>query len=386
MGEKRHYYYFDYLRFFAMICVVFMHCAVAALRVNTAYIGGNWHLTNAMTSLAFSAVPLFFMMSGYLLFSSSKTSEISYLFKKRIPKLLIPLVSYSALAAVHLIRVQDTLTFSEFADMFAMAGSKPLIVHFWFMYTLTGMYLISPILYGGIHNASSSVKKYLLGLVATILLTTTAYTVLPADIKGYVPYKIPSEMAFFSGHIVSFVLGWLLGQTKRKIPNLLLVAVSVLDLLFIIFMTHKVTIKNATYTQIYQSQSMGFEILLASCIFLLAKQNLNRSIKFVSRFISPITALSFPVYLLHGVVLGVMNFDMNGTLYPITAFGTVKLTAFIVVLCYFLIKTVATIKPLCFVFTGMSYKTACDSCNWIFTSRKIKKLFKKTDKQGKATE
>ncbi|MBE6913132.1 MAG: acyltransferase [Ruminococcaceae bacterium] len=365
---------------------VFMHCAVSALRVNTAYIGGNWHLANAMTSLAFSAVPLFFMMSGYLLFSSSKTSEISYLFKKRIPKLLIPLVAYSALAALHLVRTQGDITFSAFSDMFAMAGSKPLITHFWFMYTLTGMYLISPVLCGGLQNLSSSGKKYLLGLVAIILLMTTLYAILPADEKIYVPYKIPSEMAFFSGHMVSFVLGWLLGQTKRKIPNLLLVVVAILDLLFIIFMTHKVTVENATYTQIYQSQSMGFEILLASCIFLLAKQNLNRPIKFVSRFITPITALSFPIYLLHGVVLAFLNFEMNGTLYPITALGTVKLTLFIVILCYLIIKTVATIKPLCFVFTGMSYKAACNSCNWVFTVRKIKNLFKKTDKQGKIAE
>ncbi len=383
MSEKKHYYYFDYLRFFAMLCVVFMHCAVSALRVNTSYIGGNWHFTNAITSLAFSAVPLFFMMSGYLLFSSKKTDDISYLFKKRIPKLLIPLIVYSALATVHLLRVEDNLNFSSFFDMFATAGSKPLMVHFWFMYTLIGMYLISPIMYGGINSLSSSGKKYLAILIAVILAATTAYVALPEALRIYIPYKIPSEMSFFGGHIISFILGALLGGMKRKIPNLLLVLVAIGDLVLIIFMTYRTTVTNGVYTQTYQSQSLGFEILLAACMFLLAKQNLNRPMKVVSRLIMPVTALSFPVYLLHNVVLGVANFEMQGTLYPITAFGTVKLAILVTVLCYLVLKTVATVKPLCFIFTGMSYKSACESCNWIFTAKKIKALAKKVKKASK---
>ena len=36
-------------------------------------------------------------------------------------------------------------------------------------------------------------------------------------------------------------------------------------------------------------------------------------------------------------------------------------------------KTVATIKPLCYLLTGISYKTACETCNWIYTYNKIKK-------------
>lgn len=386
MSEKKHYYYFDYLRFFAMLCVVFMHCAVSALRVNTSYIGGNWHLINIMTSLAFSAVPLFFMMSGYLLFSSNKTPDIGYLFKKRLPKLIVPLIAYSALATVHLLRVENNLSFSSFFDLFANAGSRPLMVHFWFMYTLIGMYLISPLFCVGLNSLSASGKKYLLGLMAAILLMTTAYAALPGNLRMYTPYKIASELSFFGGHIISFILGWFLGKMKRKIPNLLLIAIAILDLLFIIFMTHQATVKNATYTQAFQSQSLGFEILLAACIFLIAKQNFNLPVKFVSKAIAPVTALSFPIYLLHNIVLAYANFELQGTLYPITAFGTIKLTLMVTVFCYLLLKTVATIKPLCFVFTGMSYKSACETCNWIYTIKKIKRLLCVRDKTEKSAE
>ena len=64
--------YFDGLRIFAALCVIFMHTAAGPLRagVNT-----DWHLLNVCTSLAFTAVPLFFMMSGYLLMTSRKTDR-----------------------------------------------------------------------------------------------------------------------------------------------------------------------------------------------------------------------------------------------------------------------------------------------------------------------
>ena len=61
-SERTHIYYFDYLRLLASVCVVYMHIAATPLRnaINT-----HWHLINLCTSLGFTAVPLFFMMSGY---------------------------------------------------------------------------------------------------------------------------------------------------------------------------------------------------------------------------------------------------------------------------------------------------------------------------------
>ena len=48
-----------------MGCVVFMHAASASLRMYL--LSDNWMALSAVTSLAFCAVPLFFMISGALL-------------------------------------------------------------------------------------------------------------------------------------------------------------------------------------------------------------------------------------------------------------------------------------------------------------------------------
>lgn len=92
MNERPHVDYFDGLRIFAALCVIFMHTAAGPLRagVNT-----DWHLLNVCTSLAFTAVPLFFMMSGYLLMTSRKTADISVLLRHRLPRLVVPLAGWT---------------------------------------------------------------------------------------------------------------------------------------------------------------------------------------------------------------------------------------------------------------------------------------------------
>ena len=42
--QRKHIWYFDYLRVFAMLCVIFMHVGAGAMRELN---GLNWHLPNA---------------------------------------------------------------------------------------------------------------------------------------------------------------------------------------------------------------------------------------------------------------------------------------------------------------------------------------------------
>ena len=143
--SKKHYYYIDYMRVFAMCCVVFMHAASSSLRM---YLGSaNWMVLNVVTSLAFCSVPLFFMISGGLMLNSPKTADISYLLKKRIPKLIVPLAVYSAVSAVWLDFLADgSYSLYGWYQVMKKSLDGPIMAHFWFMYTLIGMYIISPIL------------------------------------------------------------------------------------------------------------------------------------------------------------------------------------------------------------------------------------------------
>lgn len=366
--EQSHQYHFDYIRVFAMLCVVFMHLAGDALRVNVAYLGKNWHVINAAISFSFCAVPLFFMLSGYLLISSPKTADIGYLLKKRIPKLAIPLVVWSIFSALW-IAVRDQTGMRSMLRSIAVMGSEPVMGHFWFMYTLIGMYFVAPVLHGGLRALDAGGRRYIWILLLLVEAITTLPIVLPANLVRYLPTRLFSELAFFSGHLVSFLLGWLLGQIKRKIPNILLIIVALTDWALITFMTYRLTVQNRDYTSIYQSQGRVFEILLAACIFLMGKQLLNRPLGFLCQIISPLAALAFPVYLMHNITISMMA---QTWLPRQTAPELLFSTPLVVTVCYLVIKTAATIPPLCYITTGMNFRTACSTCNWVYTAHWIK--------------
>lgn len=107
MNERAHVEYFDWLRIIAALSVIFMHTAAGPLRAG---INTGWHLLNVCTSLAFTAVPLFFMMSGYLLMTSRKTADISVLLRHRLPRLVVPLAGWTVVAVLWQMFLAHTLT------------------------------------------------------------------------------------------------------------------------------------------------------------------------------------------------------------------------------------------------------------------------------------
>ncbi|MBE6031799.1 MAG: acyltransferase [Clostridiales bacterium] len=368
--EKKHFYYIDYMRIFAMACVVFMHAAASSLRMYL--LSDNWMALSAVTSLAFCAVPLFFMISGQLMLTSEKTGQIGYVLKKRIPKLVVPLVVYSVIASIWLSFLRTgAVTAGEWLQILKGGLTEPVMIHFWFMYTLIGMTLISPLLYGGIKLLSSDKGRLALGVfIAIVVGLKTLHLFSPETVGSWIPFRIISELWFFNGHIYALLIGWLLSLLPKKIPNLLLVLVAAADLALIIWGTQWLTGKFETYTATFQSQNHALEILLAMCIFLLCRQNLNRPFGRLNDFLKPLANLAFPIYLLHNIMISILYYyDL-----PHERALDVGIAAILVILiCYAIIKTLATIRPLCYLFTGMTYKEACKSCNWIYTISNIRK-------------
>ncbi|MBR3593229.1 MAG: acyltransferase [Clostridia bacterium] len=367
-GKRNHVYYFDYLRVIAAICVIYMHVASGPLR---RVINIDWHMENLLVCFSFTAVPLFFMMSGYLLLSSEKTTDVSLLFKKRIPHLLVPLIGWTVVAALWDMFNTKNYSFEFLYNKLVSSLSSPAKVHFWYMYTLIALYILSPIIHAALHALTKKGHILVLVLISLVSIKYMLKAVTPASFDRYLELDIINKMTFFSGHASSFVLGWYLGNIKKKIPNGLLVSAAAVVLGVITIGTYIVTKIAGSFNQSFQTQSAGFEVLLAAIIFIFFKQNANKPSRVLKHI--PIVPLSLSVYLMHNILLSIMftyGFSVN------TFLDTVFITALNLFICLIVMKTVATIKPLCFIATGMSYKTACETCNWVWTFRKF---FKKKE-------
>lgn len=360
---KKHVYYFDYIRLIAAIGVIYMHTAAQPLRMT---VNSDWHAMNIITCFAFTAVPLFFMMSGYLLLNSEKTADISFLVKKRLPRLIFPLISWTVIAVLWKLVFGAGLSISGFYHGMVNAIQSPAWIHFWYMYTLIALYMLSPIIYGGLKNLDKKGHIYVFVLICALNVKTILTIISPEWLKPFFQVNILNQLSLISGTVTIFILGYYLGNLKKRIPNIILIATTIAVLSIIIFGTYHLTVKNGAFTQTFQNQYSGFEIVLASCLFLLFKQNLNKECKLFKAI--PVLQLSLPIYLMHNILLAAMQ----SKIYIDTFGDTIYATVLNFVICFIVTKTMATIKPFCYIFTGIPYSTACESCNWIFTYRQLR--------------
>jgi surface polysaccharide O-acyltransferase-like enzyme len=355
---RAHLYYFDFLRVFGVLCVVFMHAAAGPLRVTLGTAG--WQLTNICTSLAFTAVPLYLMMSGYLAMTSPKTGDYGYILKKRLPRLVCTLAVWTLAAAVWLGRKGGP---PAVGALLLSALQKPVMVHFWYMYTLIALTLISPFLYYGLNSLDEKGAAVVAVMAALVLIQTNLSGILGKKWQ----LDILVQLRLFGGSLSAYFLGWLLGRMKRRLPNWALLAAAAADLAFIACETAKYSAAAGRYNSVFQSQSGGFTVLLAACIFLLFKQNFN-SDGALRRAAAPLAELSLGVYLCHNILMSMLDgFGFMGTRFLFTC----GKTAVVTIAAALLIKTLASVKPLCYCCTGLRFDEACRTCSWQYTFRRI---------------
>lgn len=370
--KREHIYYFDYLRIFAMIAVIFMHTAATPLRAELGT-STSWKALNVFTSLAFSAVPLFFMMSGYLNLSQdmSGAEYITKLCKRRIPRLLLPLVSWTLVAVVEQSLLSGQWSPSMIGSKFISGVHAPVMTHFWYMYTLIPMYIIAPLL-SGAARLDKMGRRFFFGLILICTAYTACNELLALCGMDAFVLDFPAKLLRWGagGYLLTFLLGYFLASSKKRVPNSPLLAGAAAVVVLVSVGTHILTEANGQYTQTLQDQSSGLEVFLAAGIFLLFKENLNKQSRIFPVLVSTLSKFSLAIYLMHNVLL-----DSLYLAYGIWAVNfkiTCLFTALNLMVCYMILKTVSTVKPLCYLFTGMTYREACESCNWIFTYRRLR--------------
>ena len=364
MNKRKHIHYFDYMRVMAGIFVIFMHTAAGPLRRE---INGNWHLLNLVTCISFTAVPLFLMMSGYLALTNEKTLDIGLLLKRRLPRLVVPLAGWTVVALFWRMLSSKQFSLSVLYDGLVGALSSPATVHLWYMYTLIALTVIAPILFGGLRAMDRKGHILIFVILCVISLRTAAFIFAPGWLDRILNVDVITQLTFFNGHLATYLLGYYLGSMKKRIPNWILLTAIVVLIAVITAGTYWKTVATGAYDQTFQTQSRGFEVILAAFIFLFFKQNCNKKSKILEKI--PLVPLSLAIYLMHNILLSMM-FTVGLNVDGILDVSAATLINF--VFCFLVLKTVATVKPLCYLATGMTYREACESCNWIWTFRRWK--------------
>ncbi|MDE6048068.1 MAG: acyltransferase [Paramuribaculum sp.] len=247
-------------------------------------------------------VPLFLMITGFLLLRKQNAEIAAKNFwKKRIPRVLYPLLIWGVIYAV-LAYVYDKSDFATFVyTMVLLPVRYPQEIGgiLWYLYTLIGIYLFLPYL-----SPKTWTNKYYSLCFIGIWCIASFFTFLRdwdnTLLCGTAAYDY-DVLLNFSGLLGYLILGCVLGQYYIKISysRLILICVS-LFLSGIALFFCGISVNHLGYLS--TSYHMSFyslpAILTASAIFLLFS-NLNVG---GGKFISLLSKLSFPIYLCHMVI------------------------------------------------------------------------------------
>lgn len=297
--EENRIYYIQILRILAISSVIILHSISDFFVDETLFGTRSWWAVNSINGFVRFGVPVFFMISGYLLLSSEKEEKIGGFLKKRFLKILIPFFLWNVIHySIKCFERKEIFSFSEFFLKFLRMRIS---YHYWFVYMLLAIYLFVPVIKPLFRIENKKTIWYLLFI---ILLPTT----IAPFINQFFHLWLPLLNQIVEGYTGYFILGYLLGISKfEKIQLRILYSLGILGVLSSIIGTYLFSQQGKMdffFNGGYQFNSY----FVATAVFVFIKTYFSvikgRKKRY---FIDLFGKLSFRVYLMHVIVLEMID-------------------------------------------------------------------------------
>jgi surface polysaccharide O-acyltransferase-like enzyme len=195
--------YLNILRCGAIYLVILLHNFAPFFTKLYLFGTKTWWVMDILSGLTRMGVPLFFMISGYLALSDQRTEKIFPFYRRRIGKLLLPLLVWNGIYFLfNGLLYQQPMDGLAFLNQLLGKGSK---YHLWFLYQIIGLYLLAPFL----KRITDHVRKReLFVLFLVILLVPTLFHFING-VQAAV--TVAPFGALVEGYAGFFLYGYLLG-------------------------------------------------------------------------------------------------------------------------------------------------------------------------------
>ena len=304
----------DLIRTLAIVGVILLHSANEIITVQHAnpYEVADWWMVDIYQSLGRLGVPLFVMLTGALLLQPSKVEPVGAFFKKRWARIGLPFLFWGAIYFAWDYFFDHLTLTSGFIFQGVLVGPY---FHFWYLYMLIGLYLLTPMFRLVVAHATPEIFKY----IFAVWLLCALFTPIPGIIGAF--YNDANLLTFplWAGY---FLLGAYLVNVKMNHKFLLGIVAAGLTLTVIgtYLLLFPVGGQHTYYFQDYFSPTM---ILSSAALFLLLtsikvpanpKEASHPKINWLLKQISQCT---LGIFLFHIIVLetlqrGYLGFTISG--------------------------------------------------------------------------
>lgn len=305
------------MRAVAIALVVLLHTAGAVANPGpSAGVAAFW-AGNVYDSLARAGVPLFVMLTGWLLLAPERRGEsLGHFFRRRASRVALPLVTWSAIAWAWLaLRDHHPMEWSRFWREL-LAG--PVFYHLWYVYVLLGLYLAIPLLRPLASQAGPALRRYALGLWFVGTAAWPLWTWWGGPAIG-IPVLVVST---YVGYLLAG--SWLAGQRIPSRTAWELALLYLLVLVWTIIATARVTGDENLNVILYGYDKPNVAAMaLVAFVFLTQPQAAFWAAQHagVLALMRALAAASYGIYLIHPLLLdvlgsGVLGVRISGTSLP----------------------------------------------------------------------
>lgn len=279
----------DILRIIAIMLIVLMHSPMPGSASGTVLAGISY--------LTAPGIGIFFMVSGALLLGNT-LSQKDFL-KRRFSKVIWPTLLWTAFyITVNCIKAHEWPSLRTiFSIPFSAQGHGVL----WFMYTLAGLYLLTPILSRWLQSASKREVEFYLLIWATTLLYPYLKMGLAIEVSNV------GILYYFTGYAGYFLLGYYLKQYPPQGRIFwLLIATTILAAMSAPLLILTSGVEYDFYEVLWYLSS---PVAMMSMAWFICIQRL--SIKTLPNWFTNLTKLSFSIYLMHIFIMREILWKLN---------------------------------------------------------------------------
>jgi surface polysaccharide O-acyltransferase-like enzyme len=293
----------DGIRAYAIINVVLLHIAAPLVTRFPPLEPVSWWVANVVDSFARPCVPLFFMVSGLLLLDPTRQESTLVFFRKRFVRVMVPFLAWAAIyLAWRAVYHGEALALgAALRELF----EGPIYVHFWFLYVLLGLYLVTPILRPYARQADSEQLLYFL------LLWFATVSLLPS-LNRFTGLQSALGLVVTTGFVGYPVLGHALRDVRLSGRGWMLALATLIALTAVTACgSYWLSLPSGTFDEFFYSNLSPNVIGMSICSFLLLRslpwQRIASRAPAAQRIVSWLARMSFAIYLVHMIVLELLS-------------------------------------------------------------------------------
>ena len=322
-------YWADLMRVLAIYLVVVIHTSGQLTNVWGKVSLAQWLMADVYGGIARVGVPLFFMLSGYLLLPRSESLRDFY--SKRVLKIVIPFVVWSIIyISIDCAGKPGLCTRSYLLDYILLRKS---FFHLWFLYTLLGVYLVMPALRLMVRPGTNTI--FLWYLIVLWILFQPVRTLMDQFLHW--DLNINSQLSI--GFLPYFFLGYLLGELPLTPRRLMLAGiVFAAGALLVIIGTYLMTRGSGQFNGYFYDYLTIGVIPETGAAFLLLRRLSDVGFLASDRFHSlmrTVAGSTFGLYLVHILILWGLDWLHINTFLGFALWSVPFVATLVFVLAYF---------------------------------------------------